>query len=591
MILTEKVLMRINNRQKAYYQSLGYITTKRNESIWVNVNDLMKNSHAMISVKCNNCEIIKEIQYSTYNDPYLCNKCSSIKAKKTKMEKYGDENYVNSEKMISTKREKYNDFKDITDKIKSTVKIKYGVDNVFQLEETKKKSKETNLKKYGVENSSQNENIKKKKEQTFLKRYGTTNPNKNEQIKEKIKNTNLERYGLITCLLSKKSIKKSKETNLKKYGVEYPLQSELIRKKSLSSIKEKYKVDNISKLKETQFKIKSSCLNKYGVDNYSKVIQIEKLKKNKYFLNIDYGNRKIHMKCDYNKDHNFEIDFLLYTSRKQYKRKFCTICFPYKSNISQLQTNLCDFIRDNYSDVILVGKRDIISPYELDIYLPKLNLAFEFNGLYWHNEENKPNNYHKIKTDMCIKKDIKLIHIYEDDWLYKQDIIKSIILNKLNKTPIKIYAKNCEIREISDNKLVIDFLNINHLLGKTKLDINIGLYFNNNLVSIMCLSKNNDNYEILRFCGLLNYVIVGGISKIFKYFIDKYKPIMVIGYVDKSYSNGETFKILNFKLDKTLEPNFHYIINNTRTDEKIKNEKEFKKIYNSGKLKFVYYQN
>jgi len=73
--------------------------------------------------------------------------------------------------------------------------------------------------------------------------------------------------------------------------------------------------------------------------------------------------------------------------------------------------------------------------------LPDLKIAFEFNGLYWHNEEHKPNNYHLNKTELCEEKGIQLIHIWEDDWRYKQDIVKSMILNKLGKTPNKIYAQ------------------------------------------------------------------------------------------------------------------------------------------------------
>ena len=79
--------------------------------------------------------------------------------------------------------------------------------------------------------------------------------------------------------------------------------------------------------------------------------------------------------------------------------------------------------------------------YELDIYIPEFKLAFEFNGLWWHNELNRSPNYHLDKTNKCESKGIDIFHIFEDDWLLKKDLIKSMILNKLRTTPIKIFDR------------------------------------------------------------------------------------------------------------------------------------------------------
>ena len=86
---------------------------------------------------------------------------------------------------------------------------------------------------------------------------------------------------------------------------------------------------------------------------------------------------------------------------------------------------------------------------EIDIFLPDNNLAIEFNGLYWHSTVYKNSDYHLNKTELCEKQGIQLMHIWEDDWLYKQDIIKSIILNKINATD-NINSTECEIKEIDN---------------------------------------------------------------------------------------------------------------------------------------------
>jgi len=70
------------------------------------------------------------------------------------------------------------------------------------------------------------------------------------------------------------------------------------------------------------------------------------------------------------------------------------------------------------------NNRSVLNCLELDIYLPEYNVAIEFNGLYWHSELYKEKDYHLNKTLECKKKGVDLLHIFEDDWVFKQDIIK-----------------------------------------------------------------------------------------------------------------------------------------------------------------------
>jgi len=209
---------------------------------------------------------------------------------------------------------------------------------------------------------------------------------------------------------------------------------------------------------------------------------------------------------------------------------------------------------------------------EIDIFIPDKNVGIEFNGLYWHSELNGKNkNYHIDKTEICQSNNIQLIHIFEDEWKNKNDIIKSKIkhilrVNNLNK----IYARNCHIKEISiDEKN--KFLNTNHIQGADKSKICIAAYYKNNLVSVMTFSKlrismGNKNsedgvFELVRFASNINFNVIGTFSKILKYFINKYSPKKIITYADIRFTKktDNLYEKNGFKFVKQTKPNYYYM--------------------------------
>ena len=281
-----------------------------------------------------------------------------------------------------------------------------------------------------------------------------------------------------------------------------------------------------------------------------------------------------------------------------------------------MNIELFQFIESNYNSEILIKDKSLIDK-ELDIYLPQLNIAFEFNGLWWHNELNKTENFHLEKTELCHNKNVQLFHIWEDDWLYKKEIVKSMILNRLGKIQNKIYARKCEIKQIKNPKLIRDFLNNNHIQGYTTSKINIGLYYNNDLVSLMTFGKKrivmshknvNNEWELNRFCNKVNTNIIGGASKLFKYFIENYNPIEIITYANRSYSIGKLYYKLGFEYIHKTKPNYYYVVDKIRkhrfsfrknflirkgfdpkkTEHEIMLERKIYRIYDSGQLKFIW---
>ena len=218
---------------------------------------------------------------------------------------------------------------------------------------------------------------------------------------------------------------------------------------------------------------------------------------------------------------------------------------------------------------------------EIDIYLPDYNFAIEHDGIYFHNEINKIKNYHLMKTDKCNEKGIQLFHVFEDEWVNKEDIVKSMILNKIGKTKNKIFARKCEIKDVQFDE-VKTFLDFNHIQGRVKSNINIGLYYNNELVSLMCFNKSrfNKNYdwELSRFCNKLNTTVIGGASKLFKHFTRNYNG-SIISYSDLRYSNGKLYETLEFKHLKTNPPNYSYVRGQKRIRKEHFRKHKLKKIF------------
>jgi len=445
-------------------------------------------------------------------------------------------------------------------KVRNTTNKKYGSDYYSQTKEYKSTVILTNNKKYGSDYYLSSkigiDNIK----EIHIDKLGVDNPFKSDFIKNKIK-----------------------ETNIRKLGVENPSLSELVKNKISLGVKKNWE---------------NKCLKYYNDINV-----------------ISYKNSVYNIECDNNKLHVFEIEKTLLHNRKFLKSTLCTICNPQNSiNISGLELKLRAFIESIYSGEIIYNTRSIISPFEIDIYLPKLKVAIEFNGLYWHNELKKEKNYHLNKYNLCMTENIELIQVWEDDWLYKNEIIKSILSNKIGNKVYNIYARKCNIRKISNKEANIFLVN-NHLQGAVKSSINIGLYYNDELVSIMCFgklrialgNKDKNGYELYRYCNRLNTSIIGGGSKILEFFKRNINFNHLITYFDKNFGTKNLYERIGFKYLCDTKPNYFYSIDGikrhrykfrknvlvmegydqNKTEKEIMFERGIYRVYNSGNKKYI----
>ena len=208
--------------------------------------------------------------------------------------------------------------------------------------------------------------------------------------------------------------------------------------------------------------------------------------------------------------------------------------------------------------------REILNGMEIDIFIPPLKLGIEYNGLRWHSEEfGKDHRYHLDKLNKCNEKGIRLIQIFEDEWINHREICESKLkqICGLNTNP-KIYARKCEIREISDKTEAYEFLDKNHIQGRTVCTIALGAYYQNNLVGVMTFKKEKEGYwDLNRFATDINYQCVGIGGKLFKYFTRNYPFIEIKSFADRRWTTDPTNNLytkLGFAFDSFVPPTYWY---------------------------------
>lgn len=305
-----------------------------------------------------------------------------------------------------------------------------------------------------------------------------------------------------------------------------------------------------------------------------------------------------------------------------------SVCFNYRNtrkitrndNISKNNKILPEFtfLKNKIKNILKIEKLldnnkikfkscNIIDKSYSDIYIEDKNIAIVFY-------ENEKCENGKLLKDKNIfhKNKINLIQIFEDELINKYEIVESRILNKLSLTKNKLYARNCNVKLI-DKKSKSIFLNKYHIQGNDKSNIDLGLYYKDELVSVMtfcksriALGKRTCDYELSRFCSKINLNVVGGASKLFSYFVQKNNFNKIISYSDIRWGNGNVYEFLGFKkIGKTPPGYYYYKIGDIKLNhrflfakhnlskkflnfDKNKTEKEnclingFRQVYNSG---------
>lgn len=432
-----------------------------------------------------------------------CQECVKLKAenaekrKKTCLEKYGVDNFLKSD-------EYKKQFKKWLDE--------RGVVNPFQLESVKEKSNKTRKERYGYEYTMQSPEKRKLASDNYLKKTGYTHQYKNPEIKAKIKR-----------VLDSKTYEENEDIRLRK----------------LATLRCKF-YDRMCKCETVPL---------FSREEFSTVTKKEISLRSFKWRCTKCGNE-------------FESQ-INYNNMKRFKSPArCLKCHPFSfEGVSNNERTFDAFVSSCYSGEILTSDRTLLHPYEVDIYIPERKLAFEYDGLFWHNSINKPDNYHLEKTERCEERGVQLIHVFEDEWLNKRPIVESRVKNLFGVYDKTVYARKCSVVDV-DSKTSRAFQDENHLQGSVSAKMSLGLECNGELVSLMTFGKSRFSkkydWELLRFCNKLGYHVPGAASRLLKHFERQHHGESLVSYADRRWSTGNLYRKLGFSLDHKSRPNYFY---------------------------------
>lgn len=412
--------------------------------------------------------------------------------------------------------------------------------------------------------------IQKKMRETYAKNHnGYTHNMQDPEFKKKYFEEFRKKHNGISCGAQTELAKKNRELiSLKKYGTKCPFSVKEVRDKVFEKYGENAKHEFAKIASETRKKhLLEDILIKISEMNYTYVSyenNIFKIKCNK----CGHINEVTRAAINY----YYRNDKHIYCNKCEYKEQ------TFRSNFEkEVVEKINSLIQETqYSIVtnkhIYNGKEH----YEVDILIPELKLAIDCNGLYWHSELIKDDNYYHYKKKEFIENNgYFLIYIWEDEWndKNKQDIIISRLSSKL-KLNQHIYARKCEIKELKP-KIYRNFCEENHLHGSVNASIKLGLFYNNELVEVIGLgkvrkligsSKNENQYELIRLCTKKYINVIGGFSKLIKYAINNFNLNTIYSYADLSWIDLKGISYINsgFQIDKIINNEYWWIVNSIR---------------------------
>ena len=426
-----------------------------------------------------------------------------------------------------------------------------------------------------------------------------------ETTKDKRKSTMIERYGISCMFKLKSNYEKAlsvriKNSFLKKEEKEKNKDNRTRKEKWMDSIKKKY---NVSSYKEyhnlyqkdshekAQITLRATLKRKYGVDKISDIPNVkEKIKSTnikKYgatcFINSSKQQDKRRLQSKMDTYHNFSrfekecipmftlSEWLIgYDTKLPWKKistgeifhcKYWGYAPVGKFKYSSLEQSVCSML-DSLGVYYIRNSRDIISPNELDIYIPSHKLAIECNGEYFHSSRTKPIYYHLEKMKKCEDGEIRLINLFgktiSDDSKKLYSFLRSII--KGNK--IRIPARKCSVIEIS-NAIAKPFIEKYHLQGFHRGKKHYGLFFKSRLISVISVgkarfSKKETDVEILRYVNMNNVYIIGGFKKILSHIKKDFCGRLLHTYSDMNMFTGRVYENNGFSFIRETPPDFYY---------------------------------
>ena len=213
----------------------------------------------------------------------------------------------------------------------------------------------------------------------------------------------------------------------------------------------------------------------------------------------------------------------------------------------------------NYLEKCVQFIDSVNKDYEKDglgsLYFKERNVAVCIREKYDSCNKNKPQKYFSDLHNKYNEKGIRLIQLFDwqidndDSWTKIQSLLTIAI-----GSPRRVYARNCEIREVTNDEARVLNDQI-HMQGHRNAKVTYGLFYKDELVQIMSFSKakwnrnikGENEWEIIRGCPGSNNIVIGGCAKCFSHFIRDYDPDCIFSYCDTGLFNGASYRAIGMK--------------------------------------------
>lgn len=326
-------------------------------------------------------------------------------------------------------------------------------------------------------------------------------------------------------------------------------------------------------------------IEKHSIDDFKDYIKSNNL--DYTVLSDGYTNSKdINIKIRHN---SCGHEYLTSYSRFVINGLRCPKCAR-KFNVSREEDSLVSYIKSLGFNIIENYRPDGFNTYELDIFIKELNIGIEFDGAYWHSTKFKDPKYHVDKMKFYNSKGIRVINVFEDEWMDKQELVKRKLSHILGKdTSNKVYGRKCIVKKIDVTDDKDEFLLRNHIQGTDKSTYKYGLYYDSELVAVMtfgvpraALGKAKHEvgeFELVRYATSCN--VIGGFGKLLKFAINDLHMKKILTYADLRYSNlgNNIYEKNGFRLSHISSPNYFYIKNGRRYHRFNFNKTRLKELY------------
>ena len=437
------------------------------------------------------------------------------------------------------------------------------------------KARETNLTRRGVPHHSQTQSYRDKVKQTSLTRYGNTHYSKTDQFKQSVIAANQARFSVDYPAQDAVIREKIRQTTFDNHGVHNPMHSPEIKAKQAATNMARYGKSNPLGADSIQSKVAATMIERYGYTHAMQVPEIadaagQKRKLNHYSA---YAYEKIHDR-DWLSEQNqsgksiSEIADELGVSHSNLCKYFHHYGLDIKKHFrSAMERDIAQYLEELGIDIVCNNRR-VISPFEIDIWIPSAQLGIELNGAYYHSElQGKLQDYHLTKTNAAEQAGINLLQFFDWEVFAKRNIILDKIAHALGLNA-SIGARKLRLANV-DKQTAWKFFEDNHLQGACPASMVLGLFDKDGkLLSAMSFGKSRYNkkyqHELLRFCCALGVSVPGAASRLLKRFAKQTSNAgdKIVSYCNRRWSNGGLYEKIGFTQSHITPPGYYYIQRN-----------------------------